>query len=111
MNDKTKEELKPCPFCGGNDLSLMAGNVTGKYHKILCYDCNAVIASSTRQAWQAWNTRAYEPELTQLREENERLKAMLLELSNWPQLCIGGDCWQGQLGEALHALATKGEFD
>lgn len=47
--------------------------------------------------------------LKQVTKERDELKAMLLELSHWPQLCIGGDSWQGQLGETLHILATRGK--
>ena len=55
-----KEELKPCPFCGGNASVLTLGNEA----KVVCDVC---IASSTivrgehakETAIRLWNTRSY----------------------------------------------------
>lgn len=58
------EELKPCPFCGGNNLSVEG--IT--FYWVECTDCNASIAGNEtkEEAVEAWNRRAYvEPERKQ----------------------------------------------
>lgn len=53
-----EEELKPCPFCGGDELShgyIQAGVIMGN---VECHSCNACIwADSESEAITAWNTR------------------------------------------------------
>jgi Lar family restriction alleviation protein len=56
-------ELKPCPFCGGNDIqidemeSFWDKNETS--WRVLCIDCIAETAGDTKeQAIAAWNRRA-----------------------------------------------------
>ena len=56
------EELKPCPFCGGNDIqidkmeSFWDKNETS--WRVLCIDCIAETAGDTKeQAIAAWNRR------------------------------------------------------
>ena len=67
---ESKTELKPCPFCGGNNIELRYGYSYGRpnFHgKARCLDCNAVkhslLSSDTEEeAYQAaaaaWNRRA-----------------------------------------------------
>lgn len=52
------KKLKPCPFCGGNNLSVEG--VT--FYWVECVDCNASIAGyeTKEQAIEAWNRRAKE---------------------------------------------------
>ena len=73
------EELKPCPFCGGEAKCI---EFYGLYH-VIC--CNCHIAGkdcSTREsAVSAWNTRLIENELSEkiekLEAENTRLREAL----------------------------------
>ena len=50
------EELKPCPFCGGEAI-LVHLNEVNEY--VECVDCNAESALYDRriQAIEAWNSR------------------------------------------------------
>lgn len=49
------QQLKPCPFCGGKNISLLAASVSWLY----CNDCNGMGPSgfSESQAIKLWNTR------------------------------------------------------
>lgn len=51
------DELKPCPFCGGDDLEVtdMDGD-----HYVLCHGCalEAPFHDSRAEAVAAWNRRA-----------------------------------------------------
>lgn len=53
---RMSEELKPCPFCGGNNLSVEG--IT--FYWVECIDCNASISGheTEEQAIEAWNRRA-----------------------------------------------------
>lgn len=53
------EELKPCPFCKGEDIIIRF--VKGAFY-VQCADCTASIPSVSKnytkeQAVEAWNTR------------------------------------------------------
>lgn len=55
----TKQELKPCPFCGGNDPKI-----NGKFRKWI--NCDICCMETTTFETQAelieyWNTRSTEP--------------------------------------------------
>lgn len=53
-------ELKPCPFCGGTDISCAdAGRKTDVWF-IQCEDCFATFPhfDSKAEAIEAWNRRA-----------------------------------------------------
>lgn len=52
------EKLKPCPFCGGNNLSIDGITV----YWVECKDCNASISGheTEEEAIEAWNMRADE---------------------------------------------------
>ena len=52
-------KLKPCPFCGGNDAELVAGDYHGLSHGALCLRCGASVNSdeSERKAIRNWNMR------------------------------------------------------
>lgn len=39
------EELKPCPFCGGNAYHLSCYNGTDFWWEIACCHCGAMVAS------------------------------------------------------------------
>ena len=51
-------ELKPCPFCGGNNISVKYRSITEAW-KVFCYDCNAEGPDSSIDniAIEKWNTR------------------------------------------------------
>jgi len=60
-DERIKEELKPCPFCGCKaSVFEMVGLNTG--HCVQCESCCAGIAGfdTEDEAREAWNTRAAE---------------------------------------------------
>jgi Lar family restriction alleviation protein len=66
-------DLKPCPFCGGDNVSVEgAGSVFGGF---ICICSSCGISSEQKenqeQAIATWNTRLLEDEL---RAENQRLR-------------------------------------
>lgn len=57
-----KDELKPCPFCGSDELShgWQAPGVDGSMNTgtVECHNCNAFIyAEGEDEAIAAWNSR------------------------------------------------------
>lgn len=58
-----RSELKPCPFCGGNDLRLVKTLSTGRYI-MDCRGCrkqvyfDSVECMSRKNVIEAWNRRA-----------------------------------------------------
>lgn len=54
------EELKPCPFCGGKDISII--NHTAMGYWASCGPCGAIgpTRQTEEEAVEAWNRR-YEP--------------------------------------------------
>lgn len=57
-----KNELKPCPFCGSDDIDygIMSGTMKG-FDYIQCQNCGAEIRSINNgkyiEAIEAWNRR------------------------------------------------------
>lgn len=94
----TKQNLKPCPFCGGK-----AGFV-GNYEKginVICTDCFGEMnccEKDKQSAAEAWNTRTpYENELTgkigKLEAENKRLREALERIVSGHPACFeDADC-------------------
>lgn len=71
------KDLKPCPFCGGEDLSI---SVEGY---VYCGNCDATGPSefSPEQAEEHWNTRAAaDPPATTSVYLDDREEALLLRL-------------------------------
>lgn len=66
------EELKPCPFCGGEAKCI---EFYGLYH-VICCNCNIAGKDCPRResAVSAWNARHIENELE---AENKRLREAL----------------------------------
>ena len=48
-------ELKPCPFCGGEDLKEQSGPYN--IPKVICKGCFASTFMEGKSAVEAWNTR------------------------------------------------------
>lgn len=86
-----KETLKPCPFCGGNDLKLNFNmKEYGPYGEkqficeVRCYKCGATLTSHEwnadpcivkQGAIRKWNTRVCESE-EQRKAASERFRKM-----------------------------------
>lgn len=50
-------ELKPCPFCGGEHISLKRG-LSANSHYAICSDCFAAGPMGTKKdAVELWNRR------------------------------------------------------
>lgn len=55
------DELKPCPFCGGEAETLTADSMNGGYlFGIMCNDCRSRgdVYDTEAEAVAAWNTRS-----------------------------------------------------
>lgn len=52
------DDLKPCPFCGSNDLTICY-NVLRTYTCVNCYKCGAEGGGceTKEEAIEAWNER------------------------------------------------------
>lgn len=53
------EHLKPCPFCGGEEIQLeeMEGPF-GDFLRVFCVDCEAEVTHETyEEVVEAWNRR------------------------------------------------------
>ena len=72
-------ELKPCPFCGCENVSEQDTGINIPY--LLCNDCHAQGPHSFSPALR-WNTRAEQSELTTLREQVKVLREALGWLVN-----------------------------
>ncbi len=57
------EKLKPCPFCGGEDISLVRiCNVNNDFYYVTCCNCGIFTVDYDKE-WdsiKAWNRRAGE---------------------------------------------------
>ncbi|MBQ7404199.1 MAG: Lar family restriction alleviation protein [Lentisphaeria bacterium] len=84
--EKNGEELKNCPFCGG-EATLCDDDK--KWFYIVCGDCGVVTdhVSAEEIAVRIWNTR---PEEDRLKAENERLKE-----------------WLGKAGDMLEEFSSR----
>jgi len=73
-------ELKPCPFCGSELLTIDCA----EYFEISCAgkDCIAKTYDSKQAALEHWNTRAGSIEIDRLREQVKVLRAALGWLVN-----------------------------
>ena len=72
------KELKPCPFCGGEDTEIAPG-LKGDWY-IGCLTCNYQIRCedcTEEDTVRYWNTR---PAEDALKAENERLKEALIQI-------------------------------
>lgn len=55
---KLKPLPKPCPFCG-DDNEQQLGERTGKFYRVICWNCSATGPESTspQTAWDDWDRR------------------------------------------------------
>ena len=53
------EELKKCPFCGGEAFTSLVGNIKVEFHVVECKECRASACPfpKVKEATEAWNTR------------------------------------------------------
>lgn len=58
------EELKPCPFCGGNKvvLTTFVNEFCINIYQVICCNCNCcgALKRSGEKAIEMWNRRASE---------------------------------------------------
>jgi hypothetical protein len=81
------EQLKPCPFCGGEATHSTSGR------EVECTDCNVELRATTpKGAAHAWNRRAAPGPLTS--EERERLADSLMETAD--------HCWAERDGDIMN---------
>ena len=80
MEEVVSEELKPCPFCGGNKARTIHIR-DGRKVKCPCGACGTPEfhgpldrPDAEARAITAWNTRAADAELATLRAQNEALR-------------------------------------
>lgn len=58
-------ELKPCPFCGSDDVDLVNASLDGDNWGVVCRDCdvwmdNRLEDMTKEQAIELWNRRKKE---------------------------------------------------
>lgn len=57
------EELKKCPFCGGNNVGVWHNTpispIVADRYEVRCYDCHigTPVLTNKKKAIEAWNTR------------------------------------------------------
>jgi Lar family restriction alleviation protein len=82
------QELKPCPFCGSDDISLYEVPRRKNCCTIRCEDCVAeprvfdaadTYAENRREAIKCWNTRAAPPEVCEKQNANGLPQSSLSE--------------------------------
>ena len=93
-------ELKPCPFCGGNDIqidemeSFWDKNET--IWRVLCINCIAETAGDTKeQAIAAWNRRSDAVPVVRCRE------CRSYDATGFPALNPGTG-WCDKMGKGVH---------
>ena len=85
------EEIKPCPFCGSNDLSVISyGNINSGCFYVICKKCNTEGPKVTIEknelehilnihdlAIQKWNQRPYDYDMPAIVKKVQRLEAAI----------------------------------
>jgi Lar family restriction alleviation protein len=90
------DKLKPCPFCGGDNVDVFNWEVTfqGDYFKAYCKDCDFELKPqrTEEEAIKAWNTRKPMDRIV------ERLERIAYETADW--MC-GGTMKAVELTDAI----------
>ena len=63
LQNSSDEELKPCPFCGSEDIQHSYGQIDGNVrgYTILCRDCGYHVEDcEDESAVEKWNRRVSE---------------------------------------------------
>lgn len=57
------QKLKPCPFCGSENLKIAINSIMDDPHYVWCFDCNTIgpDEKTKAKAIKLWNTRVSEP--------------------------------------------------
>ena len=54
----TMENMKPCPFCGGEDIEVVTDMFGDDNYIVTCKSCAAQVSDETmKQAIESWNNR------------------------------------------------------
>lgn len=56
------QKLKPCPFCGSENLEIAINSIMVNPYYVWCFDCNAIgpDEKTKTKAIKKWNARANE---------------------------------------------------
>ena len=109
------EELKPCPFCGSEDVGVSYGRKANDmpFPYIECMECAAMLAGeedTELDARSMWNRRALESSLSRAQERLKEIANFVdmqittAELSNDKMTLEEMDSWN-----TVHRLATEDE--
>lgn len=78
------DELKPCPFCGGNDVIFMPSLIYPGRRAAHCRRCRVTgPLTEYEEAADDWNTRPAEDTL------RERIVELEAEVTKWRELAEG----------------------
>ena len=87
-------DLKPCPFCGNEDLRIdhMVGTIIHPAHEVVCDHCGARSGFTDKDCVEDWNTRATVDKSEawdaataippKVQEEITRLRAALVKIAS-----------------------------
>ena len=112
------EELKPCPFCGSEDVGVSYGRKKdgSPWPYVECTDCAAMVAGgddSELEARRAWNQRALESSFSRAQErlkEAADIMMGLIDVQNGCPLEKYRDAFEktnARAREFIHRLATE----
>ena len=84
------EKLKPCPFCGGDNIDIIPADIIAgtPYWRIYCYRCGCTQTpiSSKDEAIEEWNKRPNpwqtgKPPVEEIDERDKYCYALCLHIS------------------------------